>query len=129
MKKQRSRGRGRDTSRVLGRSRGAETGDGPNWSRCFGRAVVPGMCDGTRRIAGGNPCAGAARCPRCGSPVDDDGRGREPGEGRDVSDAAPRSPPLGRMRLAWRNWVLRLIERLYWIVTFTARWSCWRAGE
>jgi len=29
------------------------------------------------------------------------------------------SPPLGGFVLVWRNWMLRLLERMYWIGTFT----------
>ena len=63
------------------------------------------------------------RCPRCGVVL----RSSGPVEGevrvgracRDVPVAVPTSPPLGGLRLVWRNSLLRLIERLYWVVAFT----------
>ena len=66
---------------------------------------------------------GETRCPRCGlvvragAPGQDEGRrGRKC---RDVPVLAHATPPLGGVRLVWRNGVLRVIERLYWVVTFT----------
>ncbi len=39
------------------------------------------------------------------------------GAGRRCLRRPARSPPVGGLGLAWRNWMLRLIERLYWTVT------------
>src|SRR5438309_3444590 len=57
---------------------------------------------------------GDGRCPRCGGRIQVNGLGHGPGVGREAGVPPPRSAPLGGLRLAWRNWVLRLIERLYW---------------
>jgi Zn-dependent protease with chaperone function len=58
------------------------------------------------------------RCPRCGIRVRIGGNGRVGEECRLRPVSAP-APPLGGLRLVWRSWVLRVIDRLYWIVTFT----------
>jgi Zn-dependent protease with chaperone function len=59
----------------------------------------------------------ASSCPHCGHSLPIDGHGDNPGH--EAPSPSAGSPQLGGMRLVWRNWVLRLIERLYWIVTFT----------
>src|SRR5262245_50101286 len=69
--------------------------------------------EGARGVAG---APRVARCPRCGSLVRIDDRGGR--AGHDATGPAHRSPPLSSLRLAWHNWMLRLIERLYWLGTF-----------
>ena len=60
-----------------------------------GGLLCPG-CATDLKTCAGKPAAGTARCPRCGSLVQTMHAARgEPVEGRDVSGAAPRSPPLG----------------------------------
>ena len=60
-------------------------------------------------------CAG--QCDRCGSrsTVGDSQRRSS----RAIDSVPSRSPPLGGLVLVWRNWVLRMLERIYWIGTFT----------
>ena len=55
-------------------------------------------------------------CIRCGGrlPSGDSQRGTD----RTMASVPSRSPPLGGLVLVWRNWVLRLLERIYWIGTF-----------
>jgi hypothetical protein len=55
-------------------------------------------------------------CIRCGGrlPSGDGQRGTD----RTMASVSSRSPPLGGLVLVWRNWVLRLLERIYWIGTF-----------
>jgi Zn-dependent protease with chaperone function len=57
-----------------------------------------------------------SHCPRCGSGTVPDSPARV------VARSAERAPspaaPLGGVVLVWRNWVLRLLARLYWTVTF-----------
>src|SRR5262249_21180337 len=62
---------------------------------------------------------GDGHCPRCGGSVPPaPTNGRTTRSGAESSSASLLSAPLGGLRLAWRNWMLRLIERLYWSVTF-----------
>jgi hypothetical protein len=56
-----------------------------------------------------------ARCPRCGGPLP--AWHGAPGPARPPAGAPNRSAPLGGLTLVWRNAVLRLLERIYWIVT------------
>ncbi len=56
--------------------------------------------------------SGNGRCPRCGGP----GPGAR--VRREAGGSSQQSAPLGGLRLAWRNWLLRLLERLYWSGTF-----------
>jgi Zn-dependent protease with chaperone function len=59
----------------------------------------------------------AGRCERCGQPLHS--------RPLAAADAAPRaqgaptnvSPPLGSVMLLWRNWLLRVLVRVYWIGT------------
>src|SRR5579875_2442002 len=60
------------------------------------------------------PEGGDGRCPRCGGRVPAVGLGPGARSGREAAAPPQRSAPLGGLRLAWRNWILRLIERLYW---------------
>ena len=57
-----------------------------------------------------------SHCPQCGSGTVPDSPARA------VARSAERAPspaaPLGGVVLVWRNWVLRLLARLYWTVTF-----------
>jgi len=56
-----------------------------------------------------------ARCPRCGVLLP---AGSEPrGSMRAPAGAPGRSAPPGGLMLVWRNGVLRLLERLYWMGT------------
>jgi Zn-dependent protease with chaperone function len=87
-----------------------------------GGLLCPGCATDLEDLRGSSRSPEVPRCPHCGSVLQTDCRGdghvREPGEDRDVSGAVPCSRPLGGLGLVWRNWVLRMIERLYWIVTF-----------
>jgi Zn-dependent protease with chaperone function len=81
------------------------------------------LCPGCATELEDRRAPGSAHCPRCGSliQVHSHGDRHEPGPraGREASSTVSGSPQLGGLRLVWRNWVLRVIERLYWIVTFT----------
>jgi Zn-dependent protease with chaperone function len=81
------------------------------------------LCPGCATELEDRRAPGSAHCPRCGSLVQDHPHGDRhesgPRAGRDGSSTVSGSPQLGGLRLVWRNWVLRVIERLYWIVTFT----------
>jgi Zn-dependent protease with chaperone function len=76
--------------------------------------------------------AAEARCPRCGIVVRTGGPGEGDGdlgrECRDVPVSVHRTPPLGGLRLLWRNWVLRVIERLYWVVAFAGSMAILACG-
>ena len=59
-----------------------------------------------------------ARCARCGGPVRGQDGGRVAQGGPEVAAAiAALRRRWAALGLAWRNWMLRLIERLYWAVT------------
>jgi Zn-dependent protease with chaperone function len=63
-------------------------------------------------------CAGRTgrRCPRCGAETGSDCETRPTAP---TTVGAPGSaPPLGGVVLIWRNWVLRILTRLYWTGTF-----------
>ena len=81
------------------------------------RQVLCPECD-AELVGRGDPSStkGTDRCDRCGGPLCSGDGHRE--TGRAAATAAHRAPPLGGVVLVWRNWVLRLIERLYWVVTF-----------
>jgi hypothetical protein len=59
--------------------------------------------------------AGLDRCPHCGEPLEPSGQGS--GSHRTVG-AQQRSHPVGGVVLVWRNWMLRLLERIYWLGAF-----------
>ena len=71
-------------------------------------SVVPGDRAAATRTASARG-AGAASRPKVIGP--------EARRAAEATSALQRSAPLGGLRLAWRNWVLRLIERLYWAGT------------
>ncbi|HZW33219.1 MAG TPA: M48 family metallopeptidase [Isosphaeraceae bacterium] len=75
---------------------------------------------------GGAGAATVARCSRCGVLVRLDDCGGRPGH--EAMGLAHRSPPLSSLRLAWHNWMLRIFERLYWLVTFAGTIVCLTAG-
>jgi Zn-dependent protease with chaperone function len=63
------------------------------------------------------PTQGAGEiCPRCGAELSTDASTRA--TGRTAASAPHHAPPLGGVVLVWRNWVLRLVARMYWIGTF-----------
>ena len=57
------------------------------------------------------------RCPHCGEPL---GNGTAGGSSpsRAATATHQRSAPVGVMMLVWRNWMLRILERAYWLGTF-----------
>ena len=81
--------------------------------------LCPGCAADLGQLPGDDPRDAEALCPRCGGHFHDGAKGRAARGGAETSPASQRSAPLGGLRLAWRNWMLRLIERLYWAVTFT----------
>ena len=56
------------------------------------------------------------RCPRCGAETGPDAAARS--IARSTERPANEAAPLGGFVLVWRNWVLRILTRLYWTVTF-----------
>ena len=65
----------------------------------------PGSAQGSgTRVLGAEP----KQCPDC----------RHASDGPDRGQRASPAPPLGGFVLVWRNWVLRLLARMYWIGTF-----------
>jgi Zn-dependent protease with chaperone function len=63
------------------------------------------------------PTEGAAGlCPRCGAELSANASTRL--TGRTTASTPTQAPPLGGFVLIWRNWMLRLVARIYWIGTF-----------
>ena len=79
--------------------------------------ICPGCAAelGRPRESGGGDANG--ECSRCGGSVSAEGDGPEARRTAEATSAQQRAAPLGGLRLAWRNWILRLIERLYWTGT------------
>jgi Zn-dependent protease with chaperone function len=72
-------------------------------------------CAAELEVPAGPECTQTdARCSRCGNKVQAGEGGREARRGPEPVAVSQRSAPLGGLRLAWRNWMLRLLERLYW---------------
>jgi len=86
---------------------GARASHGLSCSKCAGE--LEGYDD--------DECAPPlTRCPHCGFILP--AWRNQRGPARAPSGAPGRSPPPGGLMLVWRNGVLRLIERLYWIGTW-----------
>src|SRR5262249_34119269 len=97
-------------------------GRGRGMDRAEGGAVGGGFClrcaAETGPPPGPEPGEAGALCPRCGGRVAFGANGRAARGRAETWSALQRSAPLGGLGLAWRNWLLRMIERLYWSGTF-----------
>ncbi len=61
--------------------------------------------------------AADGRCPRCRRPLQPRPLAAAGGASRPHAAQTNASPPLGSLMLLWRNWMLRVLVRLYWIGT------------
>lgn len=74
------------------------------------------LCIGCARALGLEPAAETVehddlRCRRCGAPLSS-------ATIQALARPYDEQSPVGHLGLVWRGWILRLIERLYWIGTF-----------
>ena len=79
------------------------------------------MCPECEAELDGHPDPGPTRgtrvhCPRCGAQISSDTDTQV--MGRTTASPPNPAPPVGSFVLVWRNWVLRLLRRMYWIGTF-----------
>ncbi len=79
------------------------------------------LCPACEAELGGHGNPGPTRgtgvpCPRCGAAISPDTPTRVIGQ--TTSGTPNPAPPLGGFVLVWRNGVLRLLRRMYWIGTF-----------
>ena len=70
---------------------------------------------GRPRGSGGDDANG--ECSRCGGSISAERLGPVARRTAETTSGPQRSAPLGGLRLAWRNGILRLIERFYWAGT------------